>query len=236
LDTLGPALKKMPESALSVIDMLKDGIEPVMSAVAKYSDTILQFIAGKEVEYTDDEGNTVKKLIDIDPVKFGEVGYNIAMAFTTFLDTLGKTLGEYAYEGESIKLDGDDKFKETKHGNKVADIISGMTGLKEVIDGVEALINVIVKTCTDLANIDLTSGVDNVTTPVVKFLDALCSSFGADEQIKKVENVNNGLNKLKALATNFSDSIGILHNVYQKYNADSKKMTDLMLEFICYVE
>jgi hypothetical protein len=89
-----------------------------------------------------------------------------------------------------------------------------MTGLKEVIDGVEALVNVIAKTCTDLADVDLSTAVDNVTTPVVKFINALCNSFGTDEQIKKVENVNGGLDKLKTLATKFSENIALLHDSY----------------------
>jgi hypothetical protein len=46
-----------------------------------------------------------------------------------------------------------------------------MTGIKDVMSGVEALVNLIAKTCTDLGKIDLASGVTTLTTPVIKFIE-----------------------------------------------------------------
>jgi hypothetical protein len=157
--------------------MIKDGIEPVMNAVATYSDTIMQFVAGKEVEYTDDKGNTVKKLIDIDPIKFGEAGTRIATAFGEFIGNLATKFAEYSYGGEKIEIEEsgmlfkDHKYAESKRGNKVGDLIAGMTGLKEVMDGVESLVNLIAKACKDMADIDLSAGVSTLTTPVIKFIE-----------------------------------------------------------------
>ena len=63
LERMAPVLKNLPASAMNAIDLMKQGIEPVMNAVATYSDTIMSFVAGKEVEVTDSNGKTVKRLI-----------------------------------------------------------------------------------------------------------------------------------------------------------------------------
>lgn len=154
-----------------------------MNAVATYSDTIMSFAAGKEVEYTDANGNTLKKIIEIDPEKYTEAATKIGDAFSKFIKTLSDKFVGFAYGGERVQTKdggwfGDDEYTVTERGNKVADLISGLSGIKDVIEGMGTLLDVIVKATTEYGDINLESAADTATKPLIKFIDKLVAKIG----------------------------------------------------------
>lgn len=166
------------------INAIKDGIEPVMNAIGTYADAIMSLVVGKEVEYTDNKGNTIKKLIEIDPDKFTEAGVRISTAFNNFLKTLADNFLNYSYGGEIVCVDDgtfSDQYAETKRGNTLADLINGLTGIKEVVDGVGVLIDIIVKATTTYGDVDLEAAADTAARPLIKFMTKLIDKFGAKE-------------------------------------------------------
>lgn len=237
LDALGPALDNMPYKALLIINSMKDGIEPVMNAVGTYTDAIMSFVAGKEVEFTDEKGNTLKKLVEIDPAKFALAAENIATAFDAFLTKMSDSFVKYAYGGEVVQTKdggwfGDDEYSVTERGNKVADLISGLTGIKDITESVGTLMDIVLKVIEEAKTKDLNAGVDTLTKPIIKFVDSLVAKFGSDEQVKKVENLNKGLGKLKSIALTYKQIFDVVAKIYTDHGDKYTGITQMLSGFI----
>ena len=239
LERMAPVLKNLPASAMNAIDLMKQGIEPVMNAVATYSDTIMSFVAGKEVEVTDSNGKTVKKLIEINPEKYSEAAERVGNAFQAFISKLSAKFIKYSYGGKTIMTKdggwfGSDEYTETKRGNKVADLISGLSGIKDVVEGMGMLLDVIVKATTDYSKYDLEDAAKTASAPLITVMEQLSLKFGTQAQREQVETVNQSLGKLKTTAQTYQQIFNTMMKIYTDHNQKFDGMTQLITGFLNY--
>lgn len=89
------------EQTITVINALKDGIGPLMSAVATYGNLIMDMTTGKVIEYTNDSGELVKRRIEMEPEKFTEKANLITDCFVGFISTLYEKFKQYDVEVET---------------------------------------------------------------------------------------------------------------------------------------
>ena len=114
-----------------VVNALKDGIGPLMSAVNTYTNTIMGLLKGQEVTYTDINGKEVTEFMRYDPAKFKAAADQISDCFIGFIETLHNKFarfGHYEKQLAEAHLFTENEYKEIYH-NEIGDIIASLNGL-----------------------------------------------------------------------------------------------------------
>ena len=179
MESLSENMKNFSSKSAAMMNMMKGSIGPLMSAVATYADTIINLITPHEYEYTDAvTGKLVKKHIDFNPDKFKNTSKIVSDCFSGFIETLYNTMKEYDYEaatGETVGTGvlGLKKEKVTEHRNKVTDIIGGLQGISVVLDGVQQLIGIIMKTTQETKGVDLKKEALTISSVFTSFVNTL---------------------------------------------------------------
>ena len=125
------------ESAI-VIAIMGQGIQPLMEAVAKFTDMIFGFQNGKEMSYTDEKGNRVTKLMKIDPDKFKENGELIANAFVSFVTAI---YDEFSKENYTVTH----WYGDEEAGSKLVQVLKSLENIGSLINSVNSFIDMVAK-------------------------------------------------------------------------------------------
>jgi hypothetical protein len=161
LEKFSEKSKNISARSAIIIAMMKEGIEPVMNAVSTWTKTVMDFVAGREIEYTDVKtGKTVKEVFHINPEEFTKHGENIADTFIGFIDGLWNKFNAYGYtehhyKVESHALKSDTITDDAVQKNHVTDLITGFANIGEIMGAVETFVNLIFNVAEKVGKIDL---------------------------------------------------------------------------------
>ena len=131
-------MQALGKESASVIAIMGQGIQPLMEAVAKFTDMIFGFQNGKEMSYTDDKGNRVTKLMKIDPDKFKENGELIANAFVSFVTAI---YDEFSKENYTVTH----WYGDEEAGSKLAQVLKSLENIGSLINSVNSFIDMVAK-------------------------------------------------------------------------------------------
>lgn len=238
LEEFGERSKNVSARSAIVISLMKEGIEPVMNAVATYTQTIMDFVVGKEVEYTDVKtGKNVKKIFEISPQKFKEYGTTIAETFIGFIESMWKAFNEQGYTEHHYEnmndggwFSSDTIVDNAVSKNHITDLIAGMSGISQIMQAVQTFIDVIFKTAEAAGKVNLESEGQKISRTFTGFINALVDAFLENETTniagfkfedtivsKKMTATIDGLNKSNKMIKTFDNVYKNLSKVVQKY-------------------
>ena len=245
LEKFSEKSKNISLRSAMIISMMKEGIEPVMNAVATWTNTIMDFVTGRQIEYTDEKtGKTIKQMFHISPEDFRKHGETVADTFIGFIDGLWNQFNkfgytEHHYQVESHALKSDTITDNAVEKNHVTDLITGFANISEIMGAVETFVNLIFNVAEKVGQVDLKAQGKLIGEVFVDFINTLCNAFIETTEVsafgtslkyeqttvgKKLTATLEGLDKVKKMISAFSDSMGKLLDCIKKY--DGKMTTD----------
>ena len=250
LEKFSSKSKNISLRSAMIINMFKEGIEPVMNAVATWTNTIMDFVTGREIEVTDVKtGQNIKQRFHIDPKEFQAHGETVADSFIGFIEGLWNKFNAQGYTEKVI--DGYEeksyalglyssktpKYKNV-HGNHVCDLINGLSDINSIMEAVVSYVDVIIKVADWIKNQggDLKKTGTLIGDVFMNFITALTSKFGTNEvYTNMVKQAIEGLGKAKTLITTFDGAFKALTDVVKKYDGKIRKeQIDGLYEILTY--
>ena len=176
LATLGPEMKNLGKESAEIISILGKGIQPLMEAVAKFTDMVIGFINGREMTYTDENGNTVTTITKVDPDKFGLAGTTIANAFKSFVNTI---FDEFSKE----KYNETYWYKKDETGGKLVQVLKSLENIGQLIDSVNSFIDMVEKSVEKSKQFNVGQKGVVIASAVVRFMNTLVDNMKDKEEV-----------------------------------------------------
>ena len=246
LEKFSEKSKNISVRSAMIISMMKEGIGPVMDAVSTWTKTVMDFVAGREVEYTDlKTGKTVKEVFHINPEEFAKHGETIADTFIGFIDGLWNKFNAYGYTEHHYKVESHALKKDTitddaVEKNHVTDLITGFANISEIMGAVETFVNLIFNVAEKVENVDLKTHGKLIGEVFTGFVNTLCDTFVETTELsvgglkfedthvgKKLTLTIEGLGKVKKMTADFGGVLGKILELVTKYDG---KMTTAQID------
>ena len=224
MTTLTLRMYLIKEQSGEVVNALKDGIGPLMSAVNTQTNTIMGLLKGQEVTYTDINGKEVTEFMRYDPAKFKAAADQISDCFIGFIETLHNKFARFGhYEKQLAKahLFTENEYKEIYH-NEIGDIIASLNGLQPLLDSVSSYIDIIAAAVKKTESIDLQAQAIKMAGVFVEFLETMTTELSDIGDLATIQVTITNIKKSKEIAEVFTSIIDVL---VKGFNKDITKLS-----------